>query len=145
MQFQHTFYNAHCLKCMTTKPLKHTASPSCHPLIHIQFTFTHTHTHTHTTHCMNACWHADDLNQMLVRLEQAVDSEKSCSVARQILEFLESHMSDFRMQQSIARNVDPVLRTFQQTIQDRCVCACVCVRVSVCMCVCACVHTRVCT
>lgn len=56
---------------------------------------------------------------MLLRLEQAVDSEKSCTVAKQILEFLESHMNDFRMQQSIARNVDPVLRTFHQTIQER--------------------------
>ena len=55
---------------------------------------------------------------MLLRLEQAVDSEKSCTVAKQILEFLESHMNDFRMQQSIARNVDPVLRTFHQTIQE---------------------------
>eukprot|EP00731_Ephydatia_muelleri_P029201 Em0020g845a len=60
----------------------------------------------------------EDLNQMLLRLEQAVDSEKSCTVAKQILEFLESHMNDFRMQQSIARNVDPVLRTFHQTIQE---------------------------
>ncbi len=59
--------------------------------------------------------------QLLSRLESSSDYDDSCGLAQQIVDFLELHTSDYRLNQlaQAEQNTDAIFKSLQQIILDK--------------------------
>ena len=71
---------------------------------------------------MNGCIVcADELIQLLSRLQSTSDYDASCRLAQQIVDFLELHTSDYRLNQAIQsdQNTGTIFKSLQQIVLDK--------------------------